>query len=156
MSEAMLTLREARAEDCEALTELCLRSKAVWGYDAAFMDQCRAELTLKPNALRPDQTQVAERGGRYLGVAQISTDGNEAYLEKLFVDPDAMGQGIGRALIEWARSAATRRGALRLVIEADPDAAPFYRRIGAVDAGVAPSASIPGRVLPMLVLSLVE
>jgi hypothetical protein len=45
-------------------------------------------------------------------------------------------------------------GADRMVIEADPDAAPFYRRIGAKDCGLVPSGSIPGRMLPKLLKAL--
>jgi hypothetical protein len=41
-----------------------------------------------------------------------------------------------------------------MVIEADPDAAPFYRKMGAKHCGFAPSGSIPGRVLPKLVKEL--
>jgi hypothetical protein len=41
-----------------------------------------------------------------------------------------------------------------MIIEADPDAAPFYRRLGARDAGLAPSGSIAGRMLPKLVVEL--
>ena len=33
----MLTLRTPGPDEAAALTELCLRSKAVWGYDAQFM-----------------------------------------------------------------------------------------------------------------------
>ena len=152
----MLTLRKARPEDCRPATDLCLRSKAVWGYDADFMERCRAELSLTPDILNRDDAQVAECDGRMLGVAQVSRHGDDAYLEKLFVDPDALGRGVGRALFEWARSTARDRGASRLVIEADPGAAAFYRQVGAIDAGSAPSASIPGRLLPRLVLPLSE
>jgi hypothetical protein len=45
-------------------------------------------------------------------------------------------------------------GAHRMAIEADPDAAPFYRRMGAKDSGFAPSGSIPGRMLPKLIKEL--
>ena len=152
--QKVLTFRDARPEDCPSATDLCLRSKAVWGYSTEFREQCRAELCLSPDMLERDDTQVAEYRGRILGVAQVSGDGDEAYLEKLFVDPDAMGRGVGRALFEWARTVACKRGASTLIIEADPEAAPFYRRLGAVDAGIAPSLSIPGRSLPRLVLPL--
>ena len=37
----MLGLRPARPEEGAELIELCLRSKAVWGYDDAFMAACR-------------------------------------------------------------------------------------------------------------------
>lgn len=150
----MLILRSARADELDALTDLCLRSKAVWGYDRAFMEACRDELTLTQEDLRETKLQVAERDGAIVGVAQVSADGATAYLEKLFVDPGQLRGGAGRTLFAWAKTAATECGATHLVIEADPDAAPFYRRMGARDDGVAPSGSIPGRFLPRLTVNL--
>jgi hypothetical protein len=41
-----------------------------------------------------------------------------------------------------------------LAILSDPNAAPFYERMGAVPAGDAPSDAIPGRRLPLLHLDL--
>jgi GNAT superfamily N-acetyltransferase len=150
----MLILRAPRADELDALTDLCLRSKAVWGYDRAFMDACRDELTLTQEDLRETDLQIAERDGAIVGVAQISVDGATAHLEKLFVEPGQLRSGAGRTLFDWVKATAATLGAKRLVIEADPDAAPFYRRMGALDDGVAPSGSIPGRVLPRLKLAL--
>jgi predicted GNAT family N-acyltransferase len=39
-------IRDARADEAEALTRLALASKAHWGYSEAFMARCVAELTL--------------------------------------------------------------------------------------------------------------
>lgn len=150
----MLILRASRADELAALTDLCLRSKAVWGYDRAFMDACRDELTLTQEDLRETTLQVAERDGAIVGVAQVSVDGANAHLEKLFVEPGQLRGGTGRALFDWAKVTAATLGAKHLVIEADPDAAPFYRRMGARDDGMVPSGSIPGRRLPRLVLML--
>ena len=150
----MLILRAPSATELPALTHLCLRSTAVWGYDRAFMEACRDELTLKPEDLRETKLQVAERDGAVVGVAQISADGAVAHLEKLFIEPDQLRSGAGRALLAWAQHAAAEVGATHLAIEADPEAAPFYRRMGARDDGVAPSGSIAGRLLPRLVLAL--
>lgn len=150
----MLIVRPARTNELETLTALCLRSKAVWGYDQTFMDACRAELTLTLADLSETEVQIAERDGALIGVAQISVDGAQAHLEKLFVEPDVMRSGAGRALFKWAAATARERGATSLIIDADPDAAPFYRRMGARDAGVTPSGSIPGRMLPRLRLNL--
>jgi hypothetical protein len=38
--------------------------------------------------------------------------------------------------------------------DADPDAAPFYRKMGAYDVGQAPSGSVPGRMLPKFAMNL--
>jgi GNAT superfamily N-acetyltransferase len=150
----MLTLRTPRPDEAIALTELCLRSKAVWGYDEHFMEACRAELTITPGKMNSSYFQVAESDGRVVGVAQITLKEGIAELSSLFVEPAQLRCGAGRQLFDWAKRAARVAGAAYLVIEADPYAAGFYRRMGAIDAGTVPSGSIPGRMLPLLKLSL--
>lgn len=151
----MLSLRPARLSEAESLTGLCMRSKAVWGYDAEFMTACRAELTITEEKLVQSAVQVAELDGRVVGMARLSVTGVDAELEALFVDPRELHAGIGRALFEWAVSVCRTRAVRTLAIEADPGAAAFYRRMGAVDAGLVPSGSIAGRFIPKLTLSIV-
>lgn len=147
-------IRLPAAEELPALSTLCFRSKAVWGYDDDFMQACRKELSIEPADLRSTSITVAERDGRIIGLAQVKVVGSEVDLLKLFVEPTFMRSGIGRILFDWATDWAKNRGADRLLIEADPDAAPFYRRLGARDVRLAPSGSIPGRMLPKLVKDL--
>ncbi|MGE0287828.1 MAG: GNAT family N-acetyltransferase [Bradyrhizobium sp.] len=148
-----LTIRAPDIEELPALSELCMRSKAVWGYDAAFMEACRRELSFDVSDLASSQVAVAARGGSLLGVVQVRmTAEGEADLAKLFVEPAELRHGVGQALFAWARDVARGLGAVRMTIEADPEAAPFYRRLGARDAGLAPSGSVAGRMLPKLVL----
>jgi len=143
-------LRPALPNEAPALTALSLRSKAFWGYDAVFMRACVEELTLYPSDLAPETFMVAERDQVVAGLAQIAPLDSDADLLALFVDPDHMGHGVGRALFDWSLDAARMMGANRLMIEADPGAEPFYTRMGAVTIGTAPSGSIPGRVLPLM------
>jgi GNAT superfamily N-acetyltransferase len=153
-SSADLCLRPACGHELAALSDLCFRSKAVWGYDAAFMQACRVELTLTARDLETSRVQVAERGHALVGVAQLSVADTEATLDKLFIEPSALRTGAGHRLFEWCLEAAREWGARTLVIESDPGAAGFYRRMGARDAGVVPSGSIPGRTIPRLKLPL--
>lgn len=150
----MPQLRPARPDEADLLTELCLRSKAIWGYDEAFMRACRTELTLSPADFATSSLQVAVEGDEIAGVVQVVVDGEKADLAKLFIAPSTLGAGIGRQLFGWAVRTAREHGARWLWIEADPDAAGFYRRMGAIDDGMAPSGSIPGRFLPRLKLEL--
>jgi len=147
-------LRTPEVEELPALSALCFRSKAVWGYDNDFMEACRNELSFGPHELRSTSIAVAEDHGKTVGLAQVKVVGNKAELLKLFVEPTALRGGIGKALFDWATYTAASMGADHLVIEADPDAAPFYRRMGAEDCGFAPSGSIAGRSLPKLVKDL--
>lgn len=148
-------IRPARAAELTALTALCLRAKAHWGYDAAFMQAVVPELTLGPAALGPGLV-VWDEGGTALGVAQVALAGPEARLEDLFVDPPAMGRGIGRALLDWALAHAASAGAQRMQFASDPFAEPFYRAMGARRVGTEPSGSIPGRMLPLMEFTLAE
>lgn len=125
-----------------------MRSKAIWGYDAAFMEACRAELSLTPAVIETMQVAVAELGGDVVGIAAIVLLPTHAELERLFVDPGAMRAGIGGALFAWARAQAERRGAKTLVTDADPSADAFYERMGGVQDGSSASGLIAGRPLP--------
>lgn len=147
-------VRAPTLKELPVLSSLCFRSKAVWGYGSDFMEACRRELTIEACDLRSSSIAIAEENGEIVGVAQIKVVGSEADLLKLFVEPTRLRGGIGRTLFVWAIDQATSTGADRLMIEADPDAAPFYRRMGAEDRGLAPSASVRGGMLPKLVREL--
>jgi predicted N-acetyltransferase YhbS len=75
-------------------------------------------------------------------------------LDALFVAPEHIGTGLGKALMGWAIRTARAAGAARLSILSDPHAAPFYRHLGARDVGSEPSPPPPGRTLPLLHLQL--
>lgn len=145
-----LIIRNPSINELPDLSDLCFRSKAVWGYDEEFMEACRRELSFRREDLEQTHVAVAEENGRILGVVQIKISAGAAELMKLFIEPKALHRGIGSALFAWATDVSRSIGASRIVIEADPDAAPFYHKMGARDAGEAPSGSIPGRMLPRL------
>ncbi len=147
-------VRKARIVELDLLSDLCMRSKAVWGYDKKFMDACRSELTLHPQELVQTQIAVAEDSGNIIGMAQVLVKEDSSELLKLFIEPESIGSGIGRLLFEWALQATRARGAKQMTMEADPGAADFYRKMGARDAGTASSESIAGRFLPKLVYDL--
>ena len=149
-----IILRPPSAPELPAASALCLRSKAHWGYDSSFMEACRDELTLTPSDLGATDVTLAVREGVMVGVAQLSIKAGEAELEKLFVEPDWIGKGIGKVLFGWTVQRARQRGARTMRVTADPDAVPFYEKMGFKSIGEEPSGSIPGRVLPVFRLQL--
>ena len=44
----MIDIRPAEQAEIDALTAICHRSKAHWGYDRDFMEKCRDALTVQP------------------------------------------------------------------------------------------------------------
>lgn len=93
-----------------------------------------------------------------LWIAQDLKDGplgfiglNESHVEMLFIEPDRRGEGIGRALLDHARSS---RGQMSVdVNEQNPEAVGFYLHYGFIQTGRSPLDG-EGRPFPLLHLSL--
>jgi GNAT superfamily N-acetyltransferase len=145
-----VVMRPGLDHEASLLSDLALRSKGHWGYDQAFLDACREELTLTPAEVPAKRVIVAERDGRVVGFYTLAGDPPVASLDHLFVEPAEIGTGVGRTLWRHAVAAAQALGFTRMEIEADPDAEAFYLAMGARRRGTAPSGSIPGRQLPLL------
>ena len=154
MVQSGWTLRPAQPDEAEELSALCLRSKAIWDYTPEQVESFRAELTITAEDIEAHSIIVAESAGAYLGIAHVIPDGDIAVLEDLFIDPSTIGSGLGRELFQWAIHAARNAGAVTLTFDADPNAEPFYKHMGAVTVGRSASGSIPGRYLPEMVYDL--
>jgi hypothetical protein len=69
-------IRPARVDEAPALTALCRRSKAVWGYDAAFMALAGPALRVTPEAIAAGDVWVAEEDGTRAGVVALAPAGS--------------------------------------------------------------------------------
>jgi GNAT superfamily N-acetyltransferase len=156
-SPTPLSVRSARVEEASGLSALCVRSKAVWGYDPSFMRLSRTALEVSPEQIAAGDVWVATTAdGNVAGMVALGAgqQPDTLDLDKLFVEPARIRTGVGRLLLAHAVFEARRRGAKRLTILADPNAAGFYERCGARSIGKAPSNAIPGRSLPLLEITL--
>jgi predicted N-acetyltransferase YhbS len=150
-------LRLARIDEAPGLSELCVRSKASWGYDEAFLALARVVLQVNPEQIVAGDVWVATGAdGEVAGMVALgpSEQPDTLDLDKLFVEPQRIRSGVGSALVAHAIDEARRRGAKRLTILSDPYAAGFYERNGARLIGQAPSDAIPGRSLPLYEITL--
>ncbi|WP_165390203.1 GNAT family N-acetyltransferase [Thalassococcus sp. S3] len=148
-------IRLAKVGEAEALTDLSLRSKRSNGYDHAFMEACRDELTVRPEDLADGTYWVIEDEDlAACACLQIDRASGSGEVHSFFVDPDRKGQGIGKALWAHLVREARQHDLNGLVLDADPHAVGFYQAMGCVEAGLTPSGSIPGRMLPRMHLDL--
>jgi GNAT superfamily N-acetyltransferase len=143
-------IRRARADEAAGLSELAVRSKAHWGYDAAFMARCREALRVDPANIKRYPYFLAERDGELLGFYGFEPEQEQVGLAFFFVAPEAIGSGLGRALLDHAKKTARAEGYDELIAIADPNAAAFYEKMGGQPAGAAPSEIDPARPLPVL------
>ncbi len=146
-----ITVRFARPEEAAALSALCKRSKAYWGYDAGFMALSEPSLTIPPALIAAGRVLAAERGDEIVGMASLEPlEAGVFDLLHLFVEPGAIESGVGSTLFEAICELARRLDGKRLSITADPYAEAFYKQMGAKRVGQAPSDSVPDRMLPVL------
>jgi GNAT superfamily N-acetyltransferase len=132
------------------LSELARAAKAFWGYDQAFIESCRAELTFSPEDVARRHLVVAELGGLVAGFYTLDGKPPAGELGNMWVTPSKIGTGLGRVMWHDAMAAAAAAGFEYLDIDAEPNAEGFYRKMGAQRIGETPSASIPGRMLPLM------
>lgn len=145
----MIRYRAATPEDAAELSAVALAAKKHWGYPPAWIALWRNDLTVNVARIERDYLLVAETTSQIAGFIGVSRDGSSAEIEHLWVRPEFMGQGIGRALIGQALRWCEEAGVDRLQVVSDPNARGFYEALGARLTGE--EASIPApRMLPVL------
>jgi len=150
-----MNIRAARQEEAQALADIAWAAKASWGYSAAQLEAWRADLTPNAGSAFARPTFVAELCGQLAGFCQVSVGNGSVELEHLWVRPEFMRQGAGRALLARAAEHLSSIGIASLHIDSDPNAEPFYLACGAVRAGevAAPIDGQSHRVRPQLRLA---
>jgi GNAT superfamily N-acetyltransferase len=87
-------------------------------------------LRYSSDAVRRGDTRVALRDDRVVGFASTVVTGATCELDDLFVDPDYMRQGVGRALIADAITRLRDGRANQITVTANPHALAFYTAVG--------------------------
>ena len=132
-----MRIRDARLDEVGALEALQRRASLVW-------EDYREQLLANPDAIQlpvdhVGLTRVAvDHAGARLGFAVVlGVLAGACELDGLFVEPDAWGRGVGRALVDDAAGRARAGGAEQLEVIANPRAVGFYERVAFVPAGTA-------------------
>lgn len=150
-----MKLRAAKEHEAPILSALAMESKAYWSYSEAQLASWQESLSISAEMIRASPVYVAEEEQKIVGFFLLIADAAQWRLEHLFVHPVHLGRGAGKLLLREACRIAAEGGASSLLIEADPNAEPFYASCGAIRVGQVP-APIEGaeaRVLPLMVLA---
>jgi GNAT superfamily N-acetyltransferase len=150
-----MRIRAATSADVEVLSRIALAAKASWGYAPSQLVAWRAELVVTAESLTQWFTFALEEEGQVVAFAQVSPESSPWEFQALWVLPQYMHRGFGRALVQHAAAHAAARGQAVLAIDSDPNAEPFYLRCGARVVGQvpAPIEGSPNRVRPQLILA---
>jgi RimJ/RimL family protein N-acetyltransferase len=130
--QAMFVIRAAVPGDVSALRDVFRRSSLSNDGDRANLLAHPDVLELSDLAVREGRTRAAVADGRIVGFATWLGAGSVVEIEDLFVAPERMRQGIGRALVLDLIAIARGHGARRVEVTANQHALAFYRKAGFV------------------------
>lgn len=140
--------------DAKDLTNLTIRSKSYWNYGEKQIEAWREELTITEKDIRNNQIYKLVNDSSLIGFYGYELE-NEAdiKLNYLFVDPNYIGKGFGKILIEDFLQRIKITKVNRVILDADPNAEKFYEKLGFRVIGKLKS-SVKDRYLPIMELKL--
>jgi N-acetylglutamate synthase-like GNAT family acetyltransferase len=142
-------IRRSSPEEAATLTQIAFEAKRYWGYPEHWIRHWEADLTISSDFIRDNHVYVAEDDGEIRGFYALSVKGDKAELEHMWVTPDRIGTGIGKELFLDAMERAAALNVGEVELTSDPNAAGFYRRMGAMQIGETESTTT-GRKLPRM------
>ena len=150
-----IEIRRANPEEADTLTEIAHAAKRHWNYPESWIEEWQTDLTISGEFIRTHEVFAATINGAVIGCCALVMTDSIAEIEHMWIRPEQMGGGVGRALFEHARARAAELGANVLELSADPYAEGFYTRMGAKRIGEVP-ADMDGqsRVLPRMRIEL--
>ena len=151
-----VAIRRAHPGEAEQLTAIAHAAKRHWGYPENWIEKWSADLTITPEFLANHEVFVAIANNGIAGCCALVVTGTLAEIEHMWIKPEHMGSGVGRALFEHARDRARELQLAVLELSADPNAEGFYERMGAERVGDVPAGmnGEAARVLPRMRINL--
>ena len=126
-----MQILRARPDDAATLTEIAFTAKRHWGYPEQWIASWTHLLTVQPESIAEQETYTAYVDGVPVGFYSLRRGLCRMSLEHLWVLPEVMRRGVGRALFVHAVERVRASGCETLEIESDPNAAGFYEHMGA-------------------------
>jgi GNAT superfamily N-acetyltransferase len=148
-------IRRATPDEADVLTEIAHAAKRHWGYPENWIEHWKADLTITPEFIDQNEVYVAVNQEGIVGCCAIAFSESVPELEHMWIRPEQIGTGVGRALFAHIKERAAKLNLPELEISADPNAEGFYEHMGARKIGEV-QAEIEGtpRVLPRLSLAI--
>ena len=126
----MISIRRAVPEEADVLTQIALSAKAHWGYPERWMEIWTPQLTFSQKYFEENESWLAVDNAKPIAFYTLQEKNGNAWIENLWVLPEYIGKGVGRRLFFHAGELARQRGYKTLQLEADPNAAAFYEKMG--------------------------
>ena len=150
-----MIIRLVHPEEADQLTQIALAAKRHWGYPKRWIETWTPQLTFSPEYFQGNEGWAAVVDGNPVAFYTLLEANETASIENLWVLPDFIGQGVGRELFHHAVQLLRERGYKIVRLEADPNAAGFYEKMGMHQVGehISEMDGQP-RILPIMEMEL--
>jgi len=125
-----MTIKKAQINDAARLTDLCIRSKSFWGYDAEQIEAWREDLTITSTYIEENEVYILidEHWIGFYAFAPINAI--KVKLNFFFLDPEFIGKGYGKQFLANFLERTRQLEYETVTLDADPNAAAFYLKQG--------------------------
>lgn len=150
-----INITDAQPGNLGQINELLRLSKAYWGYDSDFLDRFMAKLGITHAYMQQHAIKLFYVDDHLAGFFNFSFNTDGLFeLDNFFLHPNYIGKGIGRKLWQACCQEAKQQGENEFIIWSDPNAEPFYVKMGCEKIGVRQSPMMPDRYPPILKFKL--
>jgi streptomycin 6-kinase len=155
MRKMKYVLKQAAIEHIDNINTLLRLSKRHWGYDDDFLDRFMQGFNIKVPYLQQHDIKLVYLDNTLIGFFNFIINKDSALeLDNFFLHPDYIGKGHGRQMWNLCCQYAEQLGFKDFIIWSDPNAEPFYKKMGCEKIGERPSPTMPNRFPPILQFKL--
>ena len=126
----MISIRRAKPEEANILSQIAIAAKRHWNYPEHWMQLWIPQLTFNATYFEENESWAAELDGTVIAFHTLQERDGHGWLENIWVSPVHIGKSVGRQLFEHATGLARQRGYIILRLEAEPNAVGFYEKMG--------------------------
>ena len=145
-------LVKASVDDLKILNTINIQSKQYWDYPTEWLEHWKDDLNISSDYVFNNQVYLLKKGNESIGFCAIEERPEEYEVGQMWVLPEYIGKGYGKFLLEnvLARVIKDKKD---IIVIADPNAEPFYQKMGFVT--IDHKESYPkGRFIPIMKKSL--
>jgi len=136
------------------LSELTVRSKAYWNYSSEQIEKWEEDLTISTEYIDKNEVWKLKKDDKLIGYYSFqSVDYEKVKLDNIFIDPEFIGRGYGKILMNHFFKQVKNKGFETIYLDSDPNAEKFYQNLGFKVVGQLES-SIKNRFLPIMELEI--
>ncbi|WP_413578357.1 GNAT family N-acetyltransferase [Bdellovibrio sp. HCB290] len=147
----MIEFKKAEVRNLEEINSMIIESRSVWNYSPEYAEASLPLIIVDSAFLNKEICYEIHNAG-LVGFLSFLKDGDEIFLEHLWIRKSVIKQGIGAATSQFIDKLAAENRWSKIKVFPDPPAEGFYLKCGYQDTG----KRIPSRIPTGPVFSIFE